>query len=273
MRAWVNGKLLDDPTGPAVSVTDHGFTVGDGVFEAVKVVDNQPFALTRHLERLARSARGLGLPEVDLEEVRRGVTAVVDGQDLPLGRIRITYTGGEAPLGSGRGSKPPTLVVVADTMRPWEGPTAVVTVEWPRNEHGALAGLKTTSYAENVMALARATDAGATEAIFANTAGNLCEGTGSNVFYVLDGELRTPTLASGCLAGISRGLVLEWYDAREVDEPIDVLRRAEEIFLVSTTRDVQGVLRCDDRELEAPGPVTQEVASVWARKERENLDP
>ena len=103
MRAWVNGQLLDDPTGPAVSVTDHGFTVGDGVFEAVKVVDNQPFALTRHLERLARSARGLGLPEVDLEEVRRGVTAVVDGQELPLGRIRITYTGGEAPLsGPGR---------------------------------------------------------------------------------------------------------------------------------------------------------------------------
>src|SRR5574342_277652 len=111
MRAWVNGRLLDDPRGPAVSVTDHGFTVGVGVFEAVKVVDNEPFALTRHLERLARSARGLGLPEVDLDEVRRGVGAVVSGQELPLGRIRITYTGGEAPLGSGRGSKPPTLVV------------------------------------------------------------------------------------------------------------------------------------------------------------------
>ena len=273
MRAWVNGRLLDDPKGPAVSVTDHGFTVGDGVFEAVKVVDNEPFALTRHLERLARSARGLGLPDPDLEQVRRAVAAVVDGQELPLGRIRITFTGGEAPLGSGRGSEPPTLVVVADTMRPWDGPTAVVTVPWPRNEHGALAGLKTTSYAENVMALARAAQQGASEAIFANTAGNLCEGTGSNVFYVLDGKLRTPTLASGCLAGISRGLVLEWYGAREVDEPVDVLRHADEIFLVSTTRDVQGVLRCDDRELEAPGPVTSEVADVWAKKERENLDP
>jgi len=273
MRAWVNGNLIDDPTGPAVSVTDHGFTVGDGVFEAVKVVDNQPFALTRHLERLARSARGLGLPEVDPEEVRRGVTAVLESQELPLGRIRVTYTGGEAPLGSGRGSKPPTLVVVADTMRAWDGPTAVATVPWPRNENGALAGLKTTSYAENVMALARAAEHGASEAIFANTAGNLCEGTGSNVFYVVDGELRTPTLASGCLAGISRGLVLEWYGGREVDEPVDVLHRAEEIFLVSTTRDVQGVLRCDDRELEAPGPVTRAVAALWAEKEREDLDP
>jgi branched-chain amino acid aminotransferase len=273
MRAWVRGRLLEDPTSPAVAVTDHGFTVGDGVFEAIKVVDNRAFALTRHLERLARSASGLGLPEVDLEEVRRAVTAVLDGQELALGRIRVTYTGGEAPLGSGRGSKPPTLVVVADTMKPWDGPTAVVTVPWPRNEHGALAGLKTTSYAENVLALAHAAERGASEAIFANTAGDLCEGTGSNVFYVLDGELRTPTLASGCLAGVSRALVLEWYGGREVDEPVDVLQEAEEIFLVSTTRDVQGVMRCDDRELEAPGPVTRKVVSTWAEKEREDLDP
>ncbi len=273
MRAWVNGHLLDDPTGPAVPVTDHGFTVGDGVFEAVKVLNGEPFALTRHLTRLVRSAQGLGLPEVDLEEVRRGVAAVLDGQHLALGRIRITYTGGDAPLGSGRGAEPPTLVVVADTLKPWEGPTNVVTVPWTRNEHGALAGLKTTSYAENVVALARAAEQGATEAIFANTAGNLCEGTGSNVFYVVDGEVRTPTLASGCLAGISRELVLEWYGAREVDEPIDVLTRAEEVFLVSTTRDVQAVRRCDDRELPAPGPVTRKVADLWAQKEREDLDP
>jgi branched-chain amino acid aminotransferase len=273
MRAWVNGRLLDDPRSPAVPVTDHGFTVGDGVFEAVKVVDNQAFALTRHLERLSRSARGLGLPAVDLGEVRRAVASVLEGQELPLGRIRITYTGGDAPLGSGRGSKPPTLAVVADTMKPWEGPTAVVTVPWPRNEHGALAGLKTTSYAENVIALAHAAERGAGEALFANTAGNLCEGTGSNVFYVVDGELRTPTLASGCLAGVSRALVLEWWGGREVDEPVDVLRRAEEIFLVSTTRDVQAVIRCDDRELEGPGPVTRKVAATWAEKEREDLDP
>ncbi|HSJ20874.1 MAG TPA: aminodeoxychorismate lyase [Nocardioidaceae bacterium] len=273
MRAWVNGRLLDDPRSPAVAVTDHGFTVGDGVFEAIKVVDNRPFALTRHLERLARSAKGLGLPEVDLDEVRRGVEAVVAGQELGLGRIRITYTGGEAPLGSGRGSKPPTLVVVADSMKPWGGPTSVVTVPWPRNEHGALAGLKTTSYAENVLALSHAAERGASEAIFANTAGNLCEGTGSNVFYVLDGELRTPTLAAGCLAGISRALVLEWYGGREVDESVDVLRDAEEIFLVSTTRDVQGVSRCDDRKLEAPGPITRKAAATWAEMERRNPDP
>ena len=118
---------------------------------------------------------------------------------------------------------------------------------WPRNERGALAGLKTTSYAENVIALARAAEHGATEAIFPNTAGNLCEGTGTNVFYVVDGELRTPTLDAGCLAGVTRALILEWFGGREVDEPVEVLERASEIFLASTTRDVQGVHTCDGR--------------------------
>jgi branched-chain amino acid aminotransferase len=273
MRAWVNGSLLDNPDAPAITVTDHGFTVGDGVFEAVKVLDGEPFALTRHLARLAHSAAGLGLPPLDDAVVRRGVAAVLEGHELPLGRIRITYTGGAAPLGSGRGAEPPTLVVVANVMDHWPATTSIVTVPWPRNERGPLAGLKTTSYAENVVALAYAKERGAGEAIFGNLAGNVCEGTGTNIFYVVDGELRTPTLASGCLAGITRALLLEWYAGREVDEPIEVLEHAEEIFLVSTTRDVQGVSRCNDRELPAQGPVTLEAMKVWAQKELESIDP
>jgi branched-chain amino acid aminotransferase len=273
MHAWVNGRLLDDPTAPALAVDDHGVTVGDGVFEAVKVVDGRPFALTRHLERMARSAAGLGLPEPPAADVRRGIEAVLAAEPLPLGRLRITYTGGAAPLGSGRGEGPPTLVVVAATLSPAAATASVVTVPWPRNERGALAGLKTTSYAENVVALAYAHERGAGEAVFANLAGNLCEATGSNVFYVVDGELRTPTLTSGCLAGISRALLLEWYGGREVDEPVEVLAEADEIFLVSTTRDVQGVTRCDDRELAAPGPVTAECRAAWAAGEAKGIDP
>ena len=273
MRAWVNGELLSDPTAAAVSVTDHGLTVGDGVFEALKVVDGLPFALTLHLERLQRSAAGLALPEVDLDAVRRGVAAVLEGADLPLGRIRITYTGGPAPLGSGRGDAPPTLIVVADVMHAWPDSTVVATVPWPRNERGALAGLKTTSYAENVVALAHAAEAGASEAVFANLAGNLCEGTGTNVFYVIDGELRTPTLASGCLAGVTRALIIEWTGAREVDEPYEVLGDASEIFLASTIRDVQGVHQFDERMLVAPGPVTEQAMKTWAAREAENPDP
>ena len=273
MHAWVNGRLLEDPATPALTVSDHGFTVGDGVFEAVKVVDGQPFALTRHLARMARSAAGLGLRELPDHDVRAGIKAVLAAEHLPLGRLRVTYTGGVAPLGSGRGDHPPTLVVVADRLQPAAPSATVATVPWPRNERSALAGLKTTSYAENVVALARARELGANEAVFANLAGQLCEGTGSNVFYVVDGELRTPTLSSGCLAGISRALLLEWYGGREVDAPMSVLDEADEIFLVSTTRDVQAVSRCDERELEAPGPVTEECRAVWRAREAQHIDP
>jgi branched-chain amino acid aminotransferase len=274
MRAWLNGQLLDDPAGATLSVTDHGFTVGDGVFESIKTHHGEPFALTRHVTRLVRSATGLGLDAPDQAEVRRGVAEVLAGTDDPLGRLRITYTAGPAPMGSGRGDGPASLVVAYSAIDPFPASTVVSTVPWSRNERGATAGLKTTSYAENVIALAHASERGATEAIFANTVGNLCEGTGSNVFYVVDGELRTPTLASGCLAGVTRALVLEWCGGAEVDEPMaEVAERMSEAFLVSTTRDVQAISRWDDRELPAPGPVTAECARTWARREAEHLDP
>ena len=275
MRAWIDGDLLADPTQGAVAVTDHGFTVGDGVFEAVKTLQGVPFALTRHLVRLERSAAGLGLPSPDLDDVRRGVAAVLDGaQGDPIGRLRITWTAGPHPMGSGRGGGPATLVVAYSAIDPAASETTVVTVPWTRNENGATAGLKTTSYAENVIALAHAQRHGGTEAVFANTAGDLCEGTGSNVFYVVDGELRTPTLASGCLAGITRELVIEWCGATEVDAPLtEVLAGASEAFLVSTTRDVQAIARWDDRDLPAPGPITEQCAQTWASREAETMEP
>jgi branched-chain amino acid aminotransferase len=273
MRAWVNGQLLTDPQSPAIAVTDHGLTVGDGVFEAIKVVDGRPFALTRHLQRLERSAAALGLPAPDVERLRGAVTDVLAQEQLPLGRIRITYTGGPAPLGSGRGDAAPTSVVVAAPMDRAPRTSAVVTVPWPRNERGALAGVKSTSYAENVVALSEAAKHDASEAVFANLAGHLCEGTGTNVGYVVGGEVRTPSLGSGCLAGVTRALLLEWYDVREVDEPIEVLDSAEEIFLLSTTRDVQAVHRWNDHDLEAPGPITRELMELWASREAEDVDP
>jgi branched-chain amino acid aminotransferase len=273
MHVWVNGQLLRDPEAPVLGVTDHGFTVGDGVFEALKVVDGRPFALSRHLARLVRSAHALGLPDPDLDVFRNAVTEVLAQEHLALGRIRITYTAGSAPLGSARGDGMPTAVVVAAPMQPAPKTTTVARVPWPRNERGALAGVKSTSYAENVVALAEAARHGAGEAIFANLAGHLCEGTGSNVGYVIDGEVRTPTLASGCLAGVTRELLLEWYDVQEIDEPVEVLDSADEIFLLSTTRDVQGVHRVDDRDVPAPGPVTRQLMDVWSAREIENTDP
>lgn len=273
MKLWLDGGLRDIESA-RVSVLDHGLTVGDGIFETVKAIDGRPFALTRHLERLARSAHGLGLPEPDLDEVRRACAAVLDANPMPLGRLRITYTGGLSPLGSDRGEHGPTLVVALGETSRRANSTAAITVPWTRNERGALTGLKTTSYAENVVALARAREQGATEALFANTVGQLCEGTGSNVFVVLDGEIHTPPIASGCLAGITRALTVEWTGAKETDLPLDVLERAEEIFLTSTLRDVQAVHRVDARELPgAPGPVTAKAMRIFDERAGDDLDP
>ncbi|MFH9826002.1 aminotransferase class IV [Streptomyces bobili] len=273
MKIWLDGALQDIESA-RVSVLDHGLTVGDGIFETVKAVEGRTFALTRHLDRLTRSARGLGLPEPDHTEIRRACAAVLDANPMPLGRLRITYTGGHGPLGSDRGEHGPTLVVALGETGRRPDSTAAITVPWTRNERGALTGLKTTSYAENVVALARAHRSGASEALFGNTVGLLCEGTGSNVFVVLDGEIHTPPMASGCLAGITRELTVEWTGAKETDLPLDVLERADEVFLTSTLRDVQAVHRVDDRELPGmDGPVTTKAMRIFAERAGDDLDP
>jgi len=114
---------------------------------------------------------------------------------------------------------------------------------------------------------------GASEAILANSSGELCEGTGTNVFVVIDGELLTPALSSGCLAGITRELVLEWSGASEAALGLAALRVADEIFLTSSTRDVHPVVRIDDRELAGPGPVTSAVAADFRARSAADVDP
>lgn len=272
MRAWCNGSLIAADA-PAIAILDHGFTVGDGVFEAIKVVNGVPFALTRHLDRLARSAAGLGLPVPDDGMLRVAVAEVLHDFDSALGRVRMTYTAGISPLGSGRATVAPTLVVVVTEATPYPATTGAVVVPWPRNERGALAGLKTTSYAENVVALAYAEERDASEAIFANTVGNLCEGTGTNVFCVFGDTVVTPPLSAGCLAGVTRDLVVEWCGVDERDIALADLPSADEIFLTSTTRDVQGLDRLDGRVFEAEQPVTASIARAWADREPLDVDP
>ena len=150
-----------------------------------------------------------------------------------------------------------------------------MTVPWPRNERSAVAGVKTTSYAENVVMLAEARKVGASEAIMANTRGNLCEGTGTNVFVVLGDRLVTPPLLAGCLAGVTRGLVLELLDeAEEDDVPMAALAEADEVLLTSSTRDVQPLRSLDGRPLPgAAGPVARRAAGALARLQDRDIDP
>jgi len=279
IRVWVDGELVG-PTAPSVKALDHGVTVGDGAFETCKIDGGEVFAMSRHLRRLDRTLTGLGLPPADRDRIAEGVEAVLaDGPRIEFGRLRYTVTGGAGPLGSDRDDSPLTYIVTAAEVPLPSATAAIVTVPWVRNERAATAGLKTTSYAENVIALAYAKERGGQEAIFANTRGELCEATGSNIFVVVDGVLRTPPLDGGCLAGITRELVVEWcreagIEVREEALPLSVLESAEEVFITSSTRDVHPVSDVDGRALEAPGPVTTKVAQVWADALRsKGIDP
>lgn len=280
--AWVDGTLTSAAEA-SVSALDHGVTVGDGIFETCKVVDATPFALTRHLARLRRSAEliGLVLPWADdtlaaiCTDTIAAAAADPANQEAGVGRIRITVTGGPGPMGSDRSDVPPTLIVAAGPGGPWPAVTGVATVPWTRNERSAVAGAKTTSYAENVVALARAHEQGASEALMTNTAGILCEGTGSNLFLEVDGQLCTPSLATGCLAGITRALVCEEVEVIERDDlTFDHLRSTAEAFLTSSTRDVHPIATVDGVALpHAPGPLTVAASSAFAALEARTLDP
>ena len=278
MIVWLNGALtpLEDA---AISPLDHGLVVGDGVFETIRVYRGQPFAWTRHAKRLHASAGGLGLTAPPLDELRRAVDAVLTANELTEARLRITVTGGPAPPGSRRAPVPPTVLVMAFELEPTAETASVMVVPWTRNEGGALAGLKTISYAENVRALAYVEARGAQEAIFSNTQGNLCEATGSNVFLVFDGACVTPPLSAGCLNGVTRQLLLEIAPAtgiaiEERDVPVDALRHADEAFVTSTVRELQPIALVDGDALPvAPGPITVRLATAFTELTNREVDP
>jgi branched-chain amino acid aminotransferase len=270
---WIDGALVDEREA-RVSPFDHGLLTGDGVFETMKVIRGRPFALRRHLDRLARSTAGMRLPCPPREVVLAAIDAVIAANGWGEARLRVTVTGGPGALGSDRASVEPTVIVAGGSMPAWPPATDVAVAPWPRNERGALTGVKSVSYGENVVALAYARDRGAGEALFANLAGNLCEGTGTNIFVGIGGRLVTPPLSSGCLAGVTRDLVLELVDAVEDDVPMDAMAGLEEAFLTSSTRDVQAIRAIDGRPLPTcPGPLTEGAGIAFRSLQDRDLDP
>jgi branched-chain amino acid aminotransferase len=272
-KIWLGGVIYADPKEATIAGTDHGLLVGDGVFETLKVSEHGAFAVRRHLNRLTRSAAALHLPAPDHHQIRKAIDAVLEDRDFPHGKLRITYTGGRGPLGSEAAYGPPNLIVALVPADPAPSLTSIVTAPWRRNEHGALAGVKSTSYAENVRGLAYATKRGASEAIFLNTAGHVCEGTGTNIFLVFGDSVVTPPLSSGPLAGITRELIMEWTAVQERELTLEEAKRADELFLTSSMRDVQGIERWDDQVLNPVRPVTQAVAAIFADRSQTDLDP
>lgn len=264
---WLNDRVL--PIHEArLSPLDHGFLVGDGVFETLVVRSGVPFAGHEHYVRLRHSCETTGLACISEDLYIQSLLAVVEANGLTDARVRITLTSGEGPLGSDRGTGVGTMLVVATPLKPWPLTEQVWLAPWTRNTQSALAGVKSVSYGENVRALLFAKQRGAGEALVGNEKGELCEGTGSNIFVVQNGRLLTPALSSGCLAGITRALTLKacahaGIACEEADLPVSILDTCEEAFLTSSTRDVHPISQISGRDLPAPGPVTEKVQRAW----------
>ena len=283
---YVNGQIIDSQLA-SVSVFDHGFTVADGVFETLKLNSGRVFALDRHLDRLEQSCLGLGITCPSREILNKAVSEVCALNDsIANGRLRITVTSGSGPLGSDRHQSQPTLVVSVAAQAQWPSTAQLLIMPWARNETSPLVTVKTTSYAENVHALAIAKSFNYSEAIFLNTQGKVAEGTGSNVFFVKDKEIFTPDKNSGLLQGVTRNLVLEWavakFKIRETQVSEEDLFTADEIFITSTTRDVQPVSRLAkldnshriSREVVYEiGSVTQEIALLFKSQSQQMSNP
>lgn len=267
MIIWLNGTLL--PLEKArVSPLDQGFLVGDGVFETLVARGGFLYAVHEHWERLVQSCEALDLEAVTGDEFVFILKTVLQANNLNEARLRFTITRGDSSMAAGQEGCTTTILATAVPLKPWPSSERVCLAPWTRNQTGALTGVKTTSYGENVRALSYARKRDCGEALMANTRGDLCEGTGSNVFLVLNGKLVTPPLASGCLAGVTRRLVLEACEisgisCHEESVLVSSLNECEEAFLTSSTRGVHPIYIVDKRTLQVTGGVTQKVQKAF----------
>ncbi len=243
--ASIDGVITPE-TQATIGVTDAGLVRGDGVFEAIRIYDGQPFALEDHLERMRRSAEGLRLA-LDIAALRTEVAAMLEliepGDDV----LRLLATRGGRRI----------ILLEAVPQFPELFALGRVTFAPVR----VLDGVKSLSYAANMLAVRIAQERGFDDALLVTPHGRVLECSTSSFFAVIDGELRTPPLSEHILDSITRRVVLAVAEVGEQPIRVADLDRVQEAFIASSLREVVGVRRIEDRELPAPGPVTAEVAS------------
>jgi branched-chain amino acid aminotransferase len=256
--ASIDGAIM--PAAEAtIPATDEGLLRGDGVFEVIRVYAGRPFAFEEHLRRLERSAGNLRLP-VDLESVRaeahRLLAEAGAGEAHELLRVVITRGGRRALLTEPLPSTAQRIRLASITY----APTRI------------LDGVKSLSYASNMLASRLARERGFDEALLVTPHGRVLEAPTSSIFWVTDGAILTPPLDDHILASITRAAVIELTGAREQPCTLEDLDRADEAFLASTTREVQPVAAVDDRSFDEVGPVTAEAAAALSSRIRSELD-
>lgn len=274
-RVHIGGRVCA-PEDAKISVFDRGFLYGDSVYETVGTVRGRLFALQEHLARLERSAELIGLRVLPRAQIESAVAETVAAAGNPESRLRIVLTRGVGKLDLDPAESDDTqLVVIVTPLQPpsrlmYEDGVAVAVVSVTRNSPRAIdPAIKSGNYLNSVLALGEARRRQAYEAILCSADGTIAEGASSNVFIVKDGEVRTPGLEVGILAGITRAQVLELCRAdgiphREVRLSPDDLRAADEAFITSATRLVLPVTRVDDVVLGdgRPGPITRRLGAL-----------
>ncbi len=255
-----------------IDPADRGFTLGDGLFETMRVNDGRVFRLDRHLDRLRAAAERIALPLT--EGLAEAVADTVRANHISEGAVRLTVTRGPAPPGILAPALPqPTVLITARSHTPAdrdEQGVRAITASGRLNQAGAAAGLKHTGYLEEILAQREAEAAGVEEAILLNTRDHLAEAAAANLFLVRNGEILTPDLGSGVLPGITRAAILEiaaslGIPVREQPLPRSALDHAGEAFLTSSLRGVVPLLMVDGRPIGAgrPGDVTRRLAEVY----------
>jgi len=270
-----NGEILDHLS---ISVFDHGFLFGDSVYEVVSTFKNQPCFLNKHLDRLYASAKAISLKVPrDKEWFQRELknTLSAAGNDESYIRIIVTRGVGEVNIDPSSCEQPNIILMVMDvTEYPkscYEKGIQVALVSIKRNPRDSLnPNIKTGNYLNNVLAKMEANKLGAQDAIMVNPWGYLTEGTTSNLFFVREGHIFTPSLECGILSGITREMVIQLakengFHIEEGKWPGEELFKAEEIFLTGTLKKVMPVSHLDGRLVGAgnPGPITQKLRRLY----------
>lgn len=256
---WLNGELL--PTGTArIDPADRGFTLGDGLFETIRVTGGTAPRLDRHLARLRASAAVLELPIPFTDPaLAAAVAAVIAAQDATDAVVRLTVTRGTGARGVLPPADPhPTVLITLAPAGPPAGPVeAVIAQDTRRNEHSPLSRLKTLNYLDSILARREAARRGAGEALLLNSAGRLAEASVANLFIVVNGTLLTPPVADGALPGVRRALILERGGVEERPLSPEALWSADEAFL-SNSLSLRPLVAVDGRPIGTgtPGPVT-----------------
>ncbi|MFV0338697.1 MAG: branched-chain-amino-acid transaminase [Chthoniobacterales bacterium] len=279
MKVYIDGEFFDKGDAK-ISVFDHGLLYGDGVFEGIRFYAGRVFRLEEHVRRLEKSARAIALAlPFSLKEIESAVLETIRLNELRDGYVRLVITRGTGDLGLSPLSCPkPSLIVIAAgiTLYPEEkyrNGLELVTCSTRRINHGALSPMvKSLNYLNNVLAKLEAINAGAGEGIMLNEAGYVAECTGDNVFIALNGEILTPPVSAGALAGVTRAVVFEI--AAELEIPIREalltrydLYTADECFLTGTAAEVIPAVSLDKRLIGSgsPGPLTKRFMEAYNR--------